>query len=397
MKKNNILFSISGSIACYKSAETISKLVQQGHSLQVVVTGSALNFIGAATLEGLSGRSVMSDTFEHGNMMSHINLVKWADIMILAPATASTINSMSHGLGKNLVSTLFLAHDWEKPYFIAPAMNTKMWSHPATIKSVNQLKKWGVKILDPDSGALACGDYGPGRMVEPDKIVKSINYFLENKKNFSMLITAGGTKEPIDGARYISNISTGRTASTLADVFIKSNWDVTYLSSEDAKIPSGDFKHITFSTTIDLEQKLNELIHENKFDALLHNAAVSDYVPVNTDQNKKIDSGNKKLTLELKRSPKLVDSLIKKSKNKNMRLIAFKLTVNLNEIDQKIKVDKLIKDSNADFIVQNDTSDRKNHIQTQFSLYNQGGKISNFPNAIDLGDALQNIIGKILL
>ena len=124
---------------------------------------------------------------------------------------------------------------------------------------------------------------------------------------------------------------------------------------------------------------------------------MSDYLPVNTDQNKKIDSGNKKLTLELKRSPKLVDSLIKKSKNKNMRLIAFKLTVNLNEIDQKIKVDKLIKDSNADFIVQNDTSDRKNHIQTQFSLYNQGGKISNFPNAIDLGDALQNIIGKILL
>jgi|TARA_B110000881_G_scaffold62398_1_gene53968 phosphopantothenoylcysteine decarboxylase/phosphopantothenate--cysteine ligase len=396
MRNCNILFLISGSIAAYKSAEAISKFSQLGYTVQVVTTDSALNFIGAATLEGLSGKPVMSNIFENGKMMSHIDLVKWADVMVLAPATATTINSMNSGLGQNLVSSLFLAHDWEKPYFIAPAMNTKMWSHPATVKSMEQLKKWGLMVLEPEEGALACGDYGSGRMMEPNKIVDIVNKFINHKNNLSILITAGGTKEPIDGARCITNISTGRTAASIANVFIKHKWDVTFLSSHDSKLPSGTFKHIRFTNIYDLEEKLNTLISENKFNALIHNAAVSDYVPINVDLNKKINSSEDKIFLEMKRSPKLIDSLLSKSKNRNIQLVAFKLTVNLDDTQKKKKVDQLIAHSNADLVVQNDISDRFENEQTHFNVYDKNGNISNFQYSTELGEALQEKIVKEL-
>ena len=162
MSKYKILFKLSGSIAAFKSAQLISQLVQEGHEVQTVVTSSALRFIGDATLEGLSGRPVMSDMYESGNMMSHINLIKWADFVICAPATANTINKMAAGDGSTLVTALFLAHDFAKPYFIAPAMNTKMLGHPATQKSLAKLENWGATILGTGSGALACGDEGQG-------------------------------------------------------------------------------------------------------------------------------------------------------------------------------------------------------------------------------------------
>lgn len=396
MRNCNILFLISGSIAAYKSAEAISKFSQLGYTVQVVTTDSALNFIGAATLEGLSGKPVMSNIFENGKMMSHIDLVKWADVMVLAPATATTINSMNSGLGQNLVSSLFLAHDWEKPYFIAPAMNTKMWSHPATLKSMEQLKKWGLIVLEPEEGALACGDYGSGRMMEPNKIVDIVDKFINHKNNLSIVITAGGTKEPIDGARCITNISTGRTAASIANVFIKYKWDVTFLSSHDSKLPSGTFKHIRFTNIYDLEEKLNTLISENKFNALIHNAAVSDYVPINVDLNKKINSSEDKIFLEMKRSPKLIDSLLSKSKNRKIQLVAFKLTVNLDNTQKKKKVDQLIAHSNADLVVQNDISDRFENEQTHFNVYDKNGNISNFQFSTELGEALQEKIVKEL-
>ena len=132
MSNYKILYKISGSIAVYKSADLISKLVQLGHQVQCVTTQSALQFIGPATLEGLTRKAIITDMYEHGKMMTHIDLVKWADITILAPATATTINRFSNGYGEDIVSTLFLAHDWSKPYFIAPAMNTKMLSNPVS-------------------------------------------------------------------------------------------------------------------------------------------------------------------------------------------------------------------------------------------------------------------------
>lgn len=397
MKKSNILFGLSGSIAAYKSVDAISKLVQKGYTVQVVTTKSALKFIGSATLEGLTGREIVSDTFKPGKMMSHIDLIKWADIMILAPASASTINSMHHGLGNNLVLSLFLAHDWDKPYYIAPAMNTKMWTHPATTLSLAKLKNWGVKILEPEEGSLACGDYGAGRMVSSDSLVQAIEKYKENQIRLSVLITAGGTKEPIDGARFISNISTGKTAAKVAEVFINNGWDVTYLSSKDSEVPNGKFKKKNFSTFNDLDKEIKSLIRNRKFDVFIHSAAVSDYSPLKVNEHIKINSTKKTLTLTFKKTPKLVNKLLYDSYNKSMKLIAFKFTVNL-DINQKIeKIEKLLKESNADIVIQNDISDRKEDRQTGFNLYNKKGKISEATDAHSLGSILQKEMREAIL
>jgi len=174
MSNSNIVFGLTGSIACYKACELISTLVKEGHEVQTVVSISALNFIGKATLEGLTGKSVYYDTFEEGKMMSHIELVKWADIFVTAPATANTINKLAAGIGDNIIGALFLANNFQKPYLISPAMNTQMLEHPATQNSLYTLKKWGCKVLDTDEGILACGDIGKGKLLSLPKIDQAI-------------------------------------------------------------------------------------------------------------------------------------------------------------------------------------------------------------------------------
>jgi phosphopantothenoylcysteine decarboxylase/phosphopantothenate--cysteine ligase len=170
-----ILLMLSGSIACYKACDVISQLVKLGHEVQPVATPSALEFVGKATLEGLSGKPVFTDVFEDGKAMAHINLAKWADVAVVCPASANTINAMAAGLTSTAIGTLFLA--WplnEKPFMVAPAMNTRMWQHPATTAALETLQKWGVSIIAPGQGHLACGDVGVGRLAEPAEIVQSI-------------------------------------------------------------------------------------------------------------------------------------------------------------------------------------------------------------------------------
>lgn len=168
--KQRILFKLSASIAAYKACQLISRLVQGDFEVQTACTVSTFQFVGAATLEGLTSRPVYSDLFQAGKAMDHIDLMKWADLIILCPATANQINKMSSGIGDDVLSTLFLAHDFKKPYWVVPAMNEKMWNHPATQLSLQKLREWGLKILEPAVGRQACGDIGPGRMLEPELI-----------------------------------------------------------------------------------------------------------------------------------------------------------------------------------------------------------------------------------
>jgi phosphopantothenoylcysteine synthetase/decarboxylase len=172
--KGNILFQLTGSIACYKACNVISKLVQEGYEVKTVVSQNALKFIGKSTLEGLTHHAVYSDTFEDRSALEHIALTKWLDLAIVCPATANIINKMAAGIGDDYISTVFLAFDFSKPYLIAPAMNQNMWAHPATKRSVSILKGWGVKVLGTGTGYQACGDKGAGRLLEPDAIYKEI-------------------------------------------------------------------------------------------------------------------------------------------------------------------------------------------------------------------------------
>ena len=174
MSGSKILFQLTGSIACYKACNVISMLVKDGHEVITSCTESALKFIGRATLEGLTRRPVYTDMFQPARALDHIDLTKWADLAIVCPATANIISKLAHGIADDCISTLFLAYDLEKPFLIAPAMNQNMYNHPATRKSIGILKEWNVNVLNTAEGRQACGDSGPGRMLEPDEIYEEI-------------------------------------------------------------------------------------------------------------------------------------------------------------------------------------------------------------------------------
>lgn len=369
MSNSKILFIMTGSIACYKACSVISKLVQKGHDVQVVATESALKFVGNATLEGLTGKPTLTDLFAAGNVMDHIHLVRWADLIIVAPATAHFMNKMAHGLGDDLASTLFLAHDFTKPFLVSPAMNTMMYRHPTTQESLKKLIAMGVRVLDSATGPLACGENGFGRLLEPEEILAEIDKALADgkqsakpavtpnlqKKPFKILVTAGGTQEAIDDVRVISNISTGKTGYKIAHYLLEAGYEVELLRAKRSEIPAQtDFPTHEFSDFKSLEAQLQKLLADSKFTHVIHAAAVSDYSVESISG--KIDS-SKPLDLHLRPNPKLISEMKSYSTNSKLKVIGFKLTSHLPPEQQIAKVEKLLHD--ADFVVHNDLSEIK--------------------------------------
>ncbi|MBE2216419.1 MAG: bifunctional phosphopantothenoylcysteine decarboxylase/phosphopantothenate--cysteine ligase CoaBC [Opitutaceae bacterium] len=380
-----ILFELTGSIAAWKACAVISRLVQDGHEVQTIATAAALQFIGPATLEGLTGRRVRSDMWDRGTAMDHINLVKWADVVVVCPATANTINKLAAGLADDLVGALFLAHDWKKPFLLAPAMNPAMWAHPATRAGVEKLRGWGVKILPVARGRLACGDEGEGRMIEPEEILAAIRESLAPsavgrvtprgasvdvagsvtrptaKPHRRVLVTAGGTEEPIDGVRTLTNFSTGRTGALLAEHLRAWGCDVTLLRAHRATPPPAGVRGETFVTFADLRGALERLLGGEHFDAVVHAAAVSDYAVAGLRVNgQPLPPGagklgtEQKIAIELAPNPKLVDHLRAWSRNPELRVIAFKLTREADAAAARAAVEKLFAHSRADAVVHND-------------------------------------------
>lgn len=367
MSPSKILFQLTGSIACYKACHVISRLVQDGHQVQVIATPSALQFVGRSTFEGLTGRPVLTELFEPGHAMDHIEWARWADIAILCPATAHTINKLAAGLADDLIGTLFLAYERHKPYLIAPAMNSEMFAHPKVRESLETLKKWQVEILPTDSGRLACGEIGPGKLWDPDLILENIRSRLENRLSRGrILITSGATREPIDGVRFITNMSTGVTGALMADRFSAMGFSVTYLHGEGAKMPSDPgIQCIGFKAFGDLDRKLKGLLEQEDFTAVVQAAAVSDYSVSAIDngfdllgpQNDlKLNSENE-LTLHLKRNFKIVDRLKSYSRNPQIKVIAFKLTHTENVDEQVDAVEKLLASPHIDMVVQNNLNE----------------------------------------
>ncbi len=174
-----VLFFLSGSIAGFKACQVISDLKKKDLEVQVVASASALEFIGKASLEGLSGKPVITSLFQESHMMDHIHLMRWAETLVVCPATANTINQFASGTGDSILTTFFLAYDFKKPFLVFPAMNTSMYEHPVTAKSITSLKEMGLKIFDTNEGNLACGEIGAGRMLEPNEITKLIFESLE--------------------------------------------------------------------------------------------------------------------------------------------------------------------------------------------------------------------------
>ncbi|MDX9732119.1 MAG: bifunctional phosphopantothenoylcysteine decarboxylase/phosphopantothenate--cysteine ligase CoaBC [Bdellovibrionales bacterium] len=369
----NVLFLMTGSIAAYKACHVLSRLKQDGHQIEVVASPSALRFIGEATIEGLIDRPVRKALFGTGAHMAHINLIRWADLAIVCPATANTINKLAAGVGDDLITTLFLAHDFTKPWLIAPAMNSKMYHHPVTRSSVTKLKDMGCSILETASGVLACGEIGDGKLLEPTLILEEIKKHLaqtpskphaspSNKHaspghGLNVLITSGGTVEPIDAVRSITNTSTGSTGALIADAFLGSGHRVTFLQARGSVGPRAEeldalnrFHPKLFSSFRDLDELLQMELKTSSYDVIIHAAAVSDF---SLDQaHHKLSSETEQLTLHLKRNPKLIDSLRAWSKNTKATLIGFKLTADPST--QHEKIEKLMTRAKPDYIVAND-------------------------------------------
>ncbi len=382
----NILILISGSIACYKVCTVISQLKQKNYSIKVVMSEAAQKFIGTATIEGLSSEMPITDMYAGGSVMDHIHLARWADLILLAPATANTINKMAAGLGDDLITTLFLAHDFQKPFLLTPAMNTKMYNHPTTQKSLTELKKMGVEILETASGVLACGEVGYGRLLEPDLIIravesrmtgcekiKSIEKNIQNVNRKKILITSGGTQEPIDDVRVITNKSTGKTAAFICDQLIESGFEVTYLHAENAKLPMLDCDKVSYLSFQDIDLKISDLLTKNNFDYIIHAAAISDYSVVKS-ANGKIDSDEEYLTLQLKKNPKLIQKIKKLSPNS--KLIGFKLTSTTDATAIQNKINGLFEMAHCDYVIQNDWATVKTG-RSVFNLYSKNNKTEN--------------------
>ncbi len=362
---------MTGSIASYKACGVLSKLKQNGHEIKVVMSPSSLQFIGKATIEGLVGETPITDMYADGQVMDHIHLMRWADLVIVAPATAHYINRISNGIGDDLLTTLFLAHDFKKPFLVAPAMNTMMYLHPTTQRSIKKLKEMHVEILETASGVLACGEVGYGRLLEPELIVKEIenrlgqhviaskNSVVAKSKSIQVLITAGGTTEPIDDIRVITNKSTGKTASVLADHLAESGFEVTFMHSENSIKPRNPTTLVSFTSYEDLSLKLKSELKKTSYNWVIHTAAVSDYSV--KPASGKISSEAEEITLTLKRNPKLINQV--KVLSPKSKLIGFKLTSTNEAQVIREKVTQLFQNAHCDFVVQNDWSDIKNNVR----------------------------------
>ncbi|HVU19031.1 MAG TPA: bifunctional phosphopantothenoylcysteine decarboxylase/phosphopantothenate--cysteine ligase CoaBC [Candidatus Didemnitutus sp.] len=400
MPAANILFIITGSIAAYKACAVVSALVQRGHAVKVVTTASARHFIGAATLEGLTGEPPLSDLFAGGAALEHIQLTRWADLVVVCPATANTLNRFAAGLADDLPGALFLARDRSKPWLVAPAMNPAMWTHPATNAAVARLTDWGVHFVDVGTGTTACGESGEGRMAEPDRILLTIDQHLNRPTNrLRVLITSGGTAEPIDAVRVLTNRSTGKTGALLADHFRRRGHAVTLLRADNAARPEVGGPEEAFTTFSDLEQKLHRLLAEGVFDAVVHAAAVSDFSvdriaaegPALPRQDGKLDS-RYGVTIHLRPNPKLLDRL-REWGGPDLQVVAFKLTHDADDSAILESVRQVVEASSPDWIVHNDETRRGADGRFPANIFAADGTATHHcASRIELADTLERLL-----
>ena len=307
-----ILLGVSGGIAAYKSATLVRRLIDEGAEVRVVMTGGAQAFITPMTFQALSGNPVHTELLDPAAeaAMGHIELARWASLILIAPASANTIARLAHGLADDLLSTLCLAS--EAPQVIAPAMNRIMWSHAATQQNIDTLHARGVRTLGPGVGSQACGETGAGRMLEPEEIVEHLsglnNAALTAKKltGKKILITAGPTREPIDPVRFLSNRSSGKMGYAIATAASELGADVTLISGPvHLDTPHG----VNRIDVITAEQMLDSTLdHANSHDIFISVAAVADY-RVEKISEQKIKKSSDDVELKLTRNPDILKSV----------------------------------------------------------------------------------------
>jgi phosphopantothenoylcysteine decarboxylase / phosphopantothenate---cysteine ligase len=303
---------------------------------------------------------VYTDTFERDAYMAHIHLVRRTDLVLLCPATANILNAMSVGIAQDLATTLFLAHDFTKPWLIAPAMNTTMYRHPMTQASLRRLQEIGCEIFGTASGMLACGEVGEGKLEDPDTILAEVLRRVVSSYDHAsahggknILITSGGTQEALDPVRILTNRSTGATGSALATALATAGHRVTLLSAVSSMQASHSaIRHLHFTSFADIAGQLEEVLRNEDFDCVIHSAALSDYSPAVVSPTK-VDSSGDELVIRLQRNPKLVQYLRSWSRSPSLKVIAFKLTADSPEVRVERR-ERLFAMAQPDMVIAND-------------------------------------------
>ena len=344
-----IILGVTGGIAAYKSAEVVRRLQDRGAEVRVVMTPGAEEFLRPLTMQALSGHPVhtglLDEKAEAG--MGHIELARWADLLLIAPASADFIANMVHGRADSLLAAIYLATPAKVA--IAPAMNQAMWSHSASVENINNLTRRGVTIIGPESGSQACGDIGPGRMEQPDSIIEQASSLfnsgiLQGKK---VVITAGPTREALDPVRYISNHSSGKMGYALAAAAIDAGADVTLISGPVALSIPEKCQGILVMSADEMQQAALEFAEGA--DIFIATAAVADYKAASI-ASEKIKSGDDKMTISLEKNPDIVSSVA--STFEDLFVIGFAAESNDVETYAKGKLEQ----KHLDAIVANDIS-----------------------------------------
>jgi phosphopantothenoylcysteine decarboxylase/phosphopantothenate--cysteine ligase len=371
-----ILLIICGGIAAYKSLEIIRLLKKNGSSIKTIITKNAKNFITPLSVTSLSQEKVYSDLFnsENESEMDHISLSRWADLILIAPATANTISKISYGLSDDLASTVVFASD--KKIFIAPAMNVRMWEHQSNMDNLKKLIDFGHEIIGPEIGEMACGEYGKGKMSEPEIIINHINnYFknLENNKKFKALVTAGPTHEYIDPVRFISNRSSGKQGYEIAKSFNENGFDTTLISGPSNLSP---IKGVNLIKIKSADEMLEATLNNLPTDVAIFSAAVADF-KIKNKENEKIKKNNiSQISLE-----KNTDILKHISNHNSLRP---RLVVGFAAETNSIKINSLKKlsEKNCDWIIANDVSKNDIGFESDFnkvSIFYKNNSEENLP------------------
>lgn len=347
----NILLCITGGIAAYKSAEILRLFKKNGADIRIVMTEAAKEFITPLTMQALSGNPIHNSLLDEKAeaAMSHIELAKWADIIIIAPCTAETMSKLAHGRADDLMGAVILASNAKT--FIAPAMNVEMWQDPVTQNNLNILSKRDLYFIGPASGEQACGDVGDGRMEEPLNIFNFIkNKVINNKlQNIKITITAGPTREQIDPVRYISNNSSGKMGYALADAAIEEGADVILISGPVSLRSNPKAKLISINSADELLNEAYKAMESS--DIFISCAAVADYKPLNNHDNKIKKNKDEMLDITLTKNPDILSSISEKYPDKF--IVGF--AAETENVEDNAK-DKLI-NKNLNMIVANDVSD----------------------------------------
>ncbi|AXI09032.1 bifunctional phosphopantothenoylcysteine decarboxylase/phosphopantothenate--cysteine ligase CoaBC [Oceanobacillus zhaokaii] len=308
--KKNILLGVAGGIAAYKACALTSKLTQKGANVKVVMTKSATEFVSPLTFQALSRNPVYTDTFDEKdpNKIAHIDLADWADIVIIAPASANIIGKIANGIADDMLSTTLLAT--KASVYVAPAMNVNMYGHPAVMKNMQQLDEWGYHFIEPGAGYLACGWIGKGRLEEPETIIdvlekhQSVEPFLQGKK---VLVSAGPTHEKIDPVRFFTNHSSGKMGFALAEAAAKFGAEVTLVTGPTSLTAANNkINRINVTSAQDMYEAMHQYFPTNNI--VIKAAAVADYTPkLVYDEKMKKQPGD--LQLEMTRTKDILLSL----------------------------------------------------------------------------------------